>query len=138
MLMESAQESVRKKVCIVDDDQDILGMYKLRFEQEGYEVVTAMDGEAGLALIRTADPDIVLLDLQMPKVDGMGVLDVLNQDPKLMTIPVIVLSNNNTDQMFEKISELGTVRYYIVKALTTPQKVIDIVAGVFSGESTVE
>ena len=113
-------------------------MYKLRFEQEGYEVVTAMDGEAGLALIRTADPDIILVDLQMPKVDGIGVLDTLNQDPKLKVIPVIVLSNNNTDQMFEKISELGTVRYYIVKALTTPQKVIDIVAGVFSGESTVE
>ena len=90
--MEGAQESVRKKVCIVDDDQDILGMYKLRFEQEGYEVVTAMDGEAGLALIRTADPDIVLLDLQMPKVDGMGVLDTLNQDPKLKVIPVIVLT----------------------------------------------
>ena len=105
--MEGAQESVRKKVCIVDDDQDILGMYKLRFEQEGYEVVTAMDGEAGLALIRTADPDIVLLDLQMPKVDGMGVLDTLNQDPKLKVIPVIVLSNNNTDQMFEKISSQG-------------------------------
>lgn len=136
--MEGVQESVRKKVCIVDDDQDILAMYKMRFEQEGYEVVTAMDGEAGLALIRSVDPDIVLLDLQMPKVDGVGVLDILNQDPKLMVIPVIVLSNNNTDQMFEKISNLGTVRYYIVKALTTPQKVIDIVAGVFSGDSTVE
>ncbi len=136
--MEDAQELIKRKVCIVDDDQDILGMYKMRFEQEGYEVVTAMDGEAGLALIRSSDPDIVLLDLQMPKVDGMGVLDVLNQDPKLKVIPVIVLSNNNTDQMFEKISDLGTVRYYIVKALTTPQKVIDIVAGVFSGESTVE
>ena len=134
--MEGAQESVRKKVCIVDDDQDILGMYKLRFEQEGYEVVTAMDGEAGLAIIRPDDPDIVLLDLPLLTVEGMGVLDTL--DPKLKMIPVIVLSNNNTDQMFEKISELGTVRYYIVKALTTPQKVIDIVAGVFSGESTVE
>lgn len=128
----------KRKVCIVDDDQDILGMYKLRFEQEGYEVVTAMNGEAGLALIRSADPDIVLLDLQMPKMDGVGVLDALNQDPELMAIPVIVLSNNNTDQMFQKISELGTVRYYIVKALTTPQKVVDIVAEALSGESTVE
>lgn len=122
----------------MDDDQDILGMYKMRFEQEGYEVVTAMDGEAGLALIRSANPDIVLLDLQMPKMDGVSVLDALNKDPKLVMIPVIVLSNNNTDQMFEKISGLGTVRYYIVKALTTPQKVVDIVAEALSGDSTVE
>lgn len=122
----------------MDDDQDILGMYKMRFEQEGYEVVTAMDGEAGLALIRSANPDIVLLDLQMPKMDGVSMLDALNKDPKLVMIPVIVLSNNNTDQMFEKISGLGTVRYYIVKALTTPQKVVDIVAEALSGDSTVE
>jgi two-component system alkaline phosphatase synthesis response regulator PhoP len=131
-------ENMQRKVCIVDDDQDILGMYKMRFEQEGYEVVTAMDGEAGLALIRSANPDIVLLDLQMPKMDGVSVLDALNKDPKLVMIPVIVLSNNNTDQMFEKISGLGTVRYYIVKALTTPQKVVDIVAEALSGDSTVE
>lgn len=65
-------------------------------------------------------------------------LDALNKDPKLVMIPVIVLSNNNTDQMFEKISGLGTVRYYIVKALTTPQKVVDIVAEALSGDSTVE
>lgn len=131
-------ENMQRKVCIVDDDQDILGMYKMRFEQEGYEVVTAMDGEAGLALIRSANPDIVLLDLQMPKMDGVSMLDALNKDPKLVMIPVIVLSNNNTDQMFEKISGLGTVRYYIVKALTTPQKVVDIVAEALSGDSTVE
>lgn len=136
--MESTSGLTKKKVCIVDDDQDILGMYKMRFEQEGYEVVTAMDGEAGFALIESSDPDIVLLDLQMPKMDGVSVLDALNKDPKLMAIPVIVLSNNNTDQMFQKISELGTVRYYIVKALTTPQKVIDIVAEALSGDSTVE
>lgn len=128
----------KKKVCIVDDDQDILGMYKMRFEQEGYEVVTAMDGESGFELIRSSDPDIVLLDLQMPKMDGVSVLDAVNKDPKLMAIPVIVLSNNNTDQMFQKISELGTVRYYIVKALTTPQKVIDIVAEALSGNSTLD
>ena len=131
-------ENMQRKVCIVDDDQDILGMYKMRIEQEGYEVVTAMDGEAGLALIRSANPDIVLLDLQMPKMDGVSMLDALNKDPKLVMIPVIVLSNNNTDQMFEKISGLGTVRYYIVKALTTPQKVVDIVAEALSGDSTVE
>lgn len=133
--MNDFSEPLRKKICIVDDDTDVLDIYRLRFEREGYEVVTALDGDAGLALIRSSNPDIVLLDLHMPKLDGVGVLDALNKDPKLMTIPVVVFSNNNTDQMFQKISELGTVRYYIVKALTTPQKVVDIVAEALSGDS---
>lgn len=128
---------VRKKICIVDDDLDILAMYRMRFEQEGYEVVTAEDGEAGLALIRAEDPDVIILDLFMPKMDGVSVLDALGRDAKLMTIPVVVLSNNNTDQMFQKISDLGTVRYYIVKTLTTPQKVVDIVAEALAGDSTI-
>ncbi len=126
----------KKNICIVDDDPDILAMYKLRFTQEGYNVLTAMDGEAGIILIRSNRPDAILLDIHMPKMDGIRVLDELNRDPDLAHIPVIVLSNNNSDQMFQKISDLGTVRYYIVKTLTTPQKVVDIVAEALASESS--
>jgi len=71
----------------------------------------------------------------MPKMDGVSVLSELNRDPGLAGIPVIVLSNNNSDQMFQKISDLGSARYYIVKTLTTPQKVVDIVSEVLAGDS---
>lgn len=134
--MNEISGQVKRKVCLIDDDADIVSMYRMRFEQEGYEVATAFDGQAGLKLIQETNPDVILLDLQMPVMDGVAVLDALNKNPQLMTIPVVVFSNNNTDQMFQKISELGTVRYYIVKALTTPQKVIDIVEEALTGEST--
>ena len=133
--MDDGSRSERKRVCIVDDDPDVLMMYRMRFEQEGYSVLVAMDGETGLALIRSIHPDIVILDIHMPKMDWVSVLSELNRDSGLAGIPVIVLSNNNSDQMFQKISDLGSARYYIVKTLTTPQKVVDIVAEVLAGDS---
>jgi CheY-like chemotaxis protein len=134
MSMDEESRSMKKRVCIVDDDPDILMMYRMRFEQEGYDVSVATDGETGLTLIRSVRPDIVILDIHMPKMDGVSVLNELNHDSELAGIPVIVLSNNNSDQMFQKISDLGTVRYYIVKTLTTPRKVVDIVAEVLAEE----
>ena len=133
--MDDGSRSERKRVCIVDDDPDVLMMYRMRFEQEGYDVSVAMDGETGLVLIRSIHPDIVILDIHMPKMDGVSVLSELNRDPGLAGIPVIVLSNNNSDQMCQKISDLGSARYYIVKTLTTPQKVVDIVSEVLAGDS---
>ena len=132
--MDEENQPTRKHVCIVDDDPDILAMYRIRFEQEGYEVSVARDGEAGLALVRSARPDMIVLDIHMPKMDGVSVLSELNRDPELADIPVIILSNNNSDQMFQKISDLGAARYYIVKTLTTPQKVVDIVTEALAGD----
>lgn len=133
---EEPKPLVQKTVCIVDDDSDILGMYRLRFEQEGYVVLVAMNGQAGLDLIRSARPDVIILDIHMPQMDGISVLQELNRDPVCGHIPVVVLSNNNSDQMFQKISDLGTVRYYVVKTLTTPQKVVDIVGEILAGGDT--
>ncbi len=136
MTMDEENQEIRTQcVCIVDDDPDILAMYRRRFEQEGYHVLVAMNGTSGLTLIRSEHPDVIILDIHMPEMDGIGVLNELNTDPALAGIPVIILSNNNSDQMFQKISDLGTARYYIVKTLTTPQKVVDIVAEALSSDA---
>ncbi len=132
---EEEQISRRKTICIIDDDPDILTMYRLRFEQDGYLVSVAVNGETGLTLVRSTHPDVIILDIHMPQMDGISVLSELNRDPELAQIPVIILSNNNSDQMFQKISDLGTARYYIVKTLTTPQKVVDIVTEVLANDS---
>ncbi len=128
----------KKHICIIDDDPDILIMYRLRFEQDGYYVSVAVNGEEGLSLVRSVLPDVIILDLQMPQMDGISVLSELNRDPELAHTPVIILSNNNSDQMFQKITELGTVRYYIVKTLTTPKKVVEIVTEVLMNDSEIE
>ncbi len=134
--MDEEEQLLQKKtICIIDDDPDILTMYRLRFEQDGYFVLVAVNGETGLTLVRSAHPDVIILDIHMPEMDGIGVLNELNTDPALAGIPVIILSNNNSDQMFQKISDLGTARYYIVKTLTTPQKVVDIVAEALSSDA---
>ncbi len=117
----------KRIVCIVDDDASIQEIYRIKFESEGFETIAAMNGEDGLALIRSRHPDIVLLDLQMPVKDGIEVLEALKSDPALSKIPVVVLSNQDNQESFKRIGELDATRFYLVKSLTTPQKAVDVV-----------
>ncbi len=114
-------------VCIVDDDVNIQEIYRIKFESEGFETIAAMNGEDGLALIKSRHPDVVLLDLQMPVKDGIEVLEALKSDPSLSRIPVVVLSNQDNQESFKRIGELDATRFYLIKSLTTPQKAVDVV-----------
>ena len=117
----------KRVVCIVDDDANIQEIYRIKFESEGFETVAALNGEDGLALIRSQHPDVVLLDLQMPVKDRVEVFDALKRDPALSRIPVVVLSNQDNQESFKRIGELDATRFYLVKSLTTPQKAVDVV-----------
>ncbi|MEK9151234.1 MAG: response regulator [Patescibacteria group bacterium] len=123
----------QKTVCVVDDDKDILDIYSTKFKREGFAVVIARDGEEGLLVIKRERPDVILLDIQMPMLDGIGVLKVLKSDPDLAKIPVVVLSNIDSEEMFHTISELGAAQYYLVKALADPQKVVDVTLEALAG-----
>ncbi|OGI21794.1 MAG: hypothetical protein A2808_01780 [Candidatus Moranbacteria bacterium RIFCSPHIGHO2_01_FULL_55_24] len=113
-------------VCIIDDNQDIREIYRLKFEREGFATALAGDGQEGLQVIREKRPDVVLLDIQMPVLDGLGVLREMRQDPELAKIPVVILSNIDSDDMFQTVSDLGAAEYYLVKSLTDPQRVVDV------------
>ncbi|MBP6975829.1 MAG: response regulator [Candidatus Moranbacteria bacterium] len=117
----------KRVVCIVDDDANIQEIYRVKFESEGFETIAALNGDEGLALIKSQHPDIVLLDLQMPVKDGIEVLESLKRDPELSRIPVVVLSNQDNQESFRRIGELDATRFYLVKSLTTPQKAVDVV-----------
>lgn len=116
----------KKTVCIVDDNEDIREIYRVKFQREGFAVVTAKDGEEGLRVIREKRPDVIILDIEMPVLDGLGVLHTLKKDQELANIPVIVLSNIDNEAMFQEVSELGVAQHYLIKAITDPQKVVDI------------
>lgn len=116
----------KKKVCIIDDDDDIREIYRLKFDLEQYDVSTAVNGEEGLKLIREKKPDVILLDLLMPLKDGMEVLEELREDDRLSKIPVVILSNIDDESAFRKVGKFDT-RFYLIKALTTPQKAADVV-----------
>lgn len=116
----------KKKVCIVDDDPNVREIYLMKFNQEGFDVSLATNGEEGLKVIREERPDIILLDLQMPVKNGVEVLAELHQDQELRKIPVIVLTNIDNEDSFKEVGKFET-RFYLVKSLTTPQKAVDYV-----------
>jgi len=114
------------KIAIVEDDQAISQMYRIKFEGEGYHVETAENGKIGLEVIEKLKPDIVLLDVMMPEMNGDEVLEKLRASSWGKHIKVIVLTNMGEQELSPKIRELG-VSAVILKADMTPRQVAEIV-----------
>lgn len=114
------------KVAIVEDDQAIAMMYRLKFEAEGYTVDTAANGRLGLALAKDMRPDIILLDLMMPEMTGDEMLRLLRKESWGKSIKVIILTNSGEEQAPPELKALG-VEAYIVKAEMTPRQVAELV-----------
>ena len=91
------------KVLVADDDRDLRGVIKFVLVSAGYQVTEARDGRAALEKARAEHPDLILLDLNMPRMVGRAVLVELKSDPKLKQIPVIVLSNSDAEDDIEHI-----------------------------------
>lgn len=113
-------------VCIVDDNDDIRSIYRKKFQVEGFETIGATNGDEAMKVIREKRPTIILLDIQMPVKDGLEVLAELKADDDLKNIPVVILSNIDSEDIFQKVTELGSAEYYLVKSLIDPQKVVDV------------
>jgi DNA-binding response OmpR family regulator len=124
--MEKNEIWRKKKVCIIDDDANIREIYLMKFNLEGFDVSVATNGEEGMRVIRETMPDIILLDIEMPVMNGMDVLEQLHADTALVTIPVIMLTNQDNEEAFRQVGKYHT-RFYIIKSLATPQKVVDLV-----------
>lgn len=106
-------------MLLVEDDQSVLEMYRLKLELDGYHVSTAADGEDGLRKAEELRPDIIFLDIRLPKVDGFEVLRRLRSQEKTREIPVIILSNYGEDDLVARGLRLGA-HEYLIKARTTP------------------
>src|SRR5919201_3170694 len=87
------------KVLLVEDDADYAEIYRLRLETDGYDVMVAPDGEAALEMVQRVVPDLVYLDLRMPRLDGFSMLSALRADPATAHVPVIVLSNYDAPEL---------------------------------------
>lgn len=114
------------KVAIIEDDQPIRKMYELKLANAGYEVKTASNGEEGLELLKTYQPDLVLLDIMMPQMNGDEVLKKFRATKEGEKAKVIILTNVSRDEAVNDLDALG-VSDYIVKANHTPTQVIEIV-----------
>jgi DNA-binding response OmpR family regulator len=109
-------------VLVVDDDPVVRRMLQLSFESEGFNVLTAGDGFEGLERIRSDHPDVVVLDIMMPKLDGMKVMRELNEDDELRGTPVILLSAKATSLDIELGLKAGAADY-----VTKPCDPIDLI-----------
>jgi len=100
------------KIVVADDDRMFRKAAETTLRRQGYAVTTASDGEEALQLIRAERPDIIVLDLIMPKLQGFDVLQVLKQDSVTAAIPVIVLSSLTQEQDKQEALDLGAVAYF--------------------------
>ncbi|MBV8300312.1 MAG: response regulator [Candidatus Dormibacteraeota bacterium] len=106
-------------VLLIEDDPAVLPMYRRRLERDGYTVQTAADGEEGLASAARLSPDIVFLDLRLPRMDGFEVLRRLRGQAETAAIPVVILSNYPEEENMAIARNLGALEF-LVKARITP------------------
>lgn len=114
------------KIAIIEDDQAISQMYRFKFEAEGFDVETAENGQLGLALAESMQPDIILLDLMMPEMTGDEMLKLLRATAWGKNIKVIILTNMGEQEIPPEVRAMG-VSAVILKADMTPRQVADLV-----------
>ncbi len=112
------------KIAIIEDDPTINQMYRMKFEATSFEVQMASDGEQGVALAEAFRPDLILLDIQMPKMNGYETLKAIRSNEWGKNIPVIILTNLGEEEAPKELRALG-IESYIVKADLTPSQVVE-------------
>lgn len=111
------------KIAIIEDDPVINQMYRMKFEADGFEVQLADNGKRGVAMVEEMKPDLILLDLKMPNMDGAEALAEIRKRDWGKSIPVIVLTNLGEEEAPKSLKDLGVLSY-IVKADLTPKQVV--------------
>lgn len=124
----------KKKIVLVEDDEILSKVIHEELEEGGFNVARAVDGEAGLKLVRSKQPDLVLLDIIMPKKGGFEVLEELKKSPATSDIPVIILTMLGSDEDLKKGLKLGAVDY-IVKSQHAVAEIVEKVEAFFGKES---
>lgn len=105
-----AEEDI-KRILIVDDTQDIVGLVKMYLEHHRYEVITAYDGQDGLAKAKTEKPDLIILDLMLPKINGYKICGLLKRDTKYAKIPIILFTAKTQEKDIKLGQEVGADAY---------------------------
>jgi len=113
-----------KTILFIEDESALQKTFGEILKQEGYETISALDGETGLRLVKSQKPDLILLDLILPKMHGFEVLKKLKEDEETKDIPVIVLTNLEKIEDVDKALELGATTY-LVKAKYSLEEIVE-------------
>ncbi len=126
-----------KKIIIVEDEEILRNLLHKKLLAEGYSVDVAENGEVGLQKIRENRPDLILLDIVMPKMGGFEMLEEMQKDESISGIPVIVVSNSGQPVEIDRAQKLGA-RDWLVKTEFDPQEVIDkVIVQIGKGEEVI-
>ena len=112
------------KILLIEDDEQIRRMYQQAFEAQGIVCDTEADGNKGIEMARSNKPDLILLDIMMPNIDGLSVLDKLKHDPELVNIPVVMMTNLSLQEVIDTAMKKGA-KEYINKSTIKPREVVD-------------
>jgi len=118
-----------KTILVIEDDKFLRELISRKLTGEGFDVLEAVDGEEGIKKIKEGKPDLVLLDLILPSIDGFEVLTRVRDDPEVSSIPIIILSNLGQREEVEKGLKLGAIDY-LIKAHFTPGEIIEKIKNV--------
>lgn len=113
----------KEKILLIEDDSLVVRMYQVKFEASGYEIFIAFNGRQGVEMAREKKPNLILLDILMPEMDGFKALENLKNDPETRPIPVVILTNIGEEKSVEKGLSLGAIDY-LIKAKLTPLQVV--------------
>ncbi|HAS85003.1 MAG TPA: response regulator [Candidatus Yonathbacteria bacterium] len=114
----------KKKILIIEDDEHVSRVYEMKFLKEGYNTVLVANGEQAVEKVKSERPNLIILDLMVPKKDGFAILEEIKKNPSTAGIPVLVLSNLGGKDDQKRAVELGA-NDYMVKVENSMQEVID-------------
>jgi len=113
-----------KKILLIEDEEIMISLLQRKLTMEGYEISVTRDGEEGLKAMREVKPDLILLDIIMPKMGGFEVMTEMQKDKTLAKIPVIVISNSGQPVEIDRAQKLGA-RDWLIKTEFDPQEVVE-------------
>lgn len=113
-----------KKILLVEDEKVLMEMYKSKLEQAGFKVVLALDAEGGFEMAKKEKPDLVVLDILLPKGNGLSFLEKLREEPEIKNTKVVAFSNYDGVEAKKKAFELG-VEDYLIKTNYTPKELVE-------------
>ena len=114
------------RLLIIEDEAVVARMYEKIFNYAGFTVEIAGDGEDGLAKVKTTNPDLILLDIMMPKMDGLKVLDLLKKDEFTKNVPVVILTNLGNDAVVTEAFRLGATGYIFKSGMSNDRSVEEV------------
>src|SRR5713101_10164725 len=119
----------KPRVLMIEDHPDIADLYRLKLQLEGYRVVVAADGVSGLAMARSLKPDVTLLDVHLPHLNGLEVLATLREDEATRDLLVVVFSEDDNPKLIEEAKRLSAAAY-LIKAHLLPSRLSDTIGDV--------